>query len=1145
MNLQILTYKHDFKNIIFSVYDESNKQCLLKLIDEKIESMYVPNKTTEKSMIKNNQYYKYATDLKKYGNVVYMRSSRYECLGKVIPVLYTSIYIDKSVLKRIGYVKYSIGSQQRFLQRIGSSPSGTCTFKETLENGDNDGWYRCQLKNIYDGIDKSGYVKFHKHGEYKHIDPVVTMYDFETHSPFKKTFKKIGQVGGKVYTVTLGADKKCKFIVSLNVERNVKVWKSDNEIETCEYPDDIIKFIKDSIENDLYCVTINIEWNETNLFWILMGTIIKYLKTNILSGWNIDGFDNIHLLYSCPQEILEDYFMIRKWRSNKILIEKSNDFIGSIPLQSDMFIANDMMKAYKAIKNPSDGSSLKKAGKGLTVEKIDLPYEEIGRITRYNHFEWIRRNCKSIKDIKNELPFLTSSFNSLFSSDSSNDSSNDSLDYPSNDSSNDSSKDSLDDSLDGTSSETQKSEIEKAIDIVRKIMLIDGDQEENTYIERYDHVQKYALYDILVPIHVMKNIDFVKWLFVNSDQSFIWLNEKMNRGISHILFTYLNQVCYERGMYMSHAVEKTFRPTGGYTAPVTKFSLKNGVICDLDANSMYPTMMKGYNISCGTIFDDKDLVYSMTKQGVKFRKDKLDFTSSMEKPYQLELDKKVSLKCIEEAQPKRLQDKFEKSIFRDFKHIQDFQVCGFTIQLYPFCLIGGNLNRIKYHDRGDFYSGDLTQIPDVTLNCVEDIIEYMKENYQKYKKTYKRPTHIQITTKKFIFKGRQLKSTDKLLIYRNDDIMVEIQLTSKNVGETIDLFLKCVYDRDVWYTETNEVAIMPYSQDFLAKTRKNFKNKMKPLKKRREDFMHGKCDDLSDAEKELLKDLDQKQAATKVLMNAEYGYLNTLGAKSNNPTASAAITTMGRRSIVDVYNALVMFGGYITSGDTDSAMACYPFIDIDLLEKNQDHSKEHWSNSLKRGLVDLGNMHLRTTKNVMTLGADGVFMIFLTLAKKNYLRMDVCSLEYEPIGLPFIKGGFSEVYCDVGLDILKMYSDRKNTKSINEIKDIVYKKFDDHFSDEMFDKYKECEFNPSKAPPIVEIKRTFRSTQIKNAIKNSRKNGFDPMVSGEVWFVTDGNIGIDFRALSKFKNNKKFFNDIKLSLISKLDSYINSKNVLV
>lgn len=1159
MNLQILTSLQNYNQCSYLCFNES-KDAIHVTFDSTIEEMFVPGKELELEMVMHNKYNRYKRLLDKFdGRVVSMTSSKYENVVDKMPVLFMSniTWDDRKKLKKYGFVRSLKDHHRRFLETNGSRMSGGFIFTKKRIKMSSGETFPGRIEVAETGIVTEGYITIPDPEKFKHIDPNITYLDYETTSMVCDMFAGVGMdcKGDLVYTSTMNQANKTKYILSLNLSRGIKEWK-DKDMSECidkELPENMKDYIYRNSQNidgsAPYAITINISWGETDLFWKLQAYILRSLKTNILSGWNIDGFDNIHTLDKCPETILDKYYKFSKndWmHSDARLIEKFNMFMSRTSFNTGYWISADMMIAYSQIKNP-DSLSLKAAGKFLDVQKIDFSYEEIGLITRYNQYMWLVKELEKITDkkkyLEDKVPYLD-------------------LEDISND---------------------------QVLNFLKILMLREGD-DTSGYIKRYEHVQKYALYDVLVPEAVCKSINYIDWVYQNADGSFIAIDEKLNRGVSYVLTHYLSREGYKRNMYISMAVEETYRPTGGYTAPVTKFKLEKGVVCDLDANSMYPGMMSGYNISCGTVYDDPELVKAMERQGYTFKQDKLDFTFNVD-PLMVPIDEKISLESLIEDVPKIHKDQVlpdRDNLDRDFKCLQDIQLFGYTIQFTPFHLIGGLLKDVTYHERGAFFSGDINgDERNPKLKDEVEIRDFMMDNYNKFNKSTITPTHIKINTVSYTINKRKcIRLVKSVQIFSNEILMVTIKISNKSVFQSgVSVQRKVVYDRDVWIAQLDHVALYPHSQIYLGKTRKGYKGKMKPLMKLKEIYERGDGPDLTEGQGKELVIWNLKQLATKVLMNAMYGILNTMGAKSNNPAAAAMITTYGRRSIVDVYECLVMFGGYITSGDTDSAMANFTFIDIKLLnsvfelrkqqnlkkvsdlrsivnsklkgiETNKEikeikeikrlesWNKLHWSSRLKNQLVDLGNIHLQNTKNVMTLGADGVFIFFLTLAKKNYLRMDVCSLEFEPIGIPFIKAGLSKIYSDIGLSILKRFGHRDNKMSLGNIQAIEYKRFDVLFTDSEYERYKNCNFRVEKPPVFVEVKRRFGTVQCKNAITASKLLGFDPEEAGELWFVTNGKRGIDFRALGNLKGNKFFFRDIKKSQVSKLNSYINSQRVL-
>jgi len=1146
MRLQIQKPNISDEYLSYYCYNENNDSITVNFNIKPI-IRYIPDGDTEYNMIKHNRYKYYEKKLSYHGEVSLMTSSRYENVINKIPVLETNKtgYDMYKNMKNLGYVKYFKCHALIFLQKNKSRISSGFNFTIDKPKDIKDKIiYKGYTINTWTNKICDGYIEIVPMDKWIYISPNITEMDYETSTPIKGYFAGVCGNTTKqdvVYSAQFSQRLKTSFVLTFNQRENeIDIYEKNDEkkktIKIQKELKDIVIFIKEQIKNNVYRVDFNLRWYDTDLFWIIHSYILRYLKTNIMCGWNNNGFDNVHLIDKCPEKILDNLFKFKKdikyIHTESKLIQAINTYGSNMVFNTEAFVTIDMMKAYGAIKNEKK-LTLKSMCKklDLPIQKIDLSYDNIGHITRYNRYIYIKREFDKIDNYKDKRKFIKSQINYL----------------------------ELDDVLD-----------EDLLEFVKSNMIF-KDHDDEKLLNEFEYVKKYALYDVLVLVEAEKKLDLIDWLYTNANQSFISIDEKINRGISYIESCYLDQVAYYRNMYISSNVEITYKPNGGYTAPITSFKLIKGVISDLDANSMYPAMMEGFNISSGTVFDDYEIVISMKEQGYKFREDTLDFTTEVENIY-LDYDKKISFKDIELMCPKYLNDKKMKNINRKFLRLQDILIYNFTIQLSPFSLIGGPFKDIKYNKRGSFFTGNLYDVDkSIILNNEKEIQKYMKQNYDNWKLSNIKPTHIKLNTLTYTMKGKKNKYLNTIEIYSNATLMVTMNISDNSRiynNKFLPHRVKAVYNRPVWYSILNHRSLFPHSQLELSKIRKHKKKLMKPLSNKKAIANRNEGDKLTIEEESLLKKLDIEQASTKVLMNAMYGYLNTLGSISNNVSAAASITTNGRRSIIDVYESLVRFGGYITSGDTDSAMCLFNFIDIDRLNKNFYNQKKineklienetdknkinelikwnsyHWSNRLKDSIVEMGNYHLIKCGNKMRLGADGIFIFFLTLAKKNYLRMDVVKNEFEPIGLPFIKSGFSKIYCDVGLSILKKFGDRYSNKTLQEIKDEEYNKFYDLFTDEEYNKYVSIDFKPKKPPKFVEIKTRFKSVQLKNAISISKINGFDPLQTGEVWFVTNGKIGIDFRSLNNMRNSYIFFKDILTNQINKIDTYLNKQRVL-
>ena len=128
---------------------------------------------------------------------------------------------------------------------------------------------------------------------------------------------------------------------------------------------------------------------------------------------------------------------------------------------------------------------------------------------------------------------------------------------------------------------------------------------------------------------------------------------------------------------------------------------------------------------------------------------------------------------------------------------------------------------------------------------------------------------------------------------------------------------------------------------------------------------------MKNADGKMMKALDLKQLALKVMSNAFYGYFGYYRAKIHSIDIASAITSLGRQTIQETVKMLEDEYKYaVVYGDTDSVMIKVPTEDPDEAEK------------IGR---ELSEKVTKRMPGVMQLDFDKIFKRFLPLTKKRYM----------------------------------------------------------------------------------------------------------------------------------------------------------------
>lgn len=196
--------------------------------------------------------------------------------------------------------------------------------------------------------------------------------------------------------------------------------------------------------------------------------------------------------------------------------------------------------------------------------------------------------------------------------------------------------------------------------------------------------------------------------------------------------------------------------------------------------------------------------------------------------------------------------------------------------------------------------------------------------------------------------------------------------------------------------------------------------------KREEGILPSLVSELYDMRKKAKKEnLKIKSHALKITMNSFYGAMASPKCRFYNKHLAEAITSFGKKIIIEAKDYMESTGNKVIYGDTDS-------IFIKITKKFDKHKeKEKYSKKLR----DQVNNHFNRwteenygCKSHLFMDIEKIFSKFFIASKKRYVGLDSKSNELKFTGMEAIRGDWTDLAKNFQVNLVKKIFERKTTK---------------------------------------------------------------------------------------------------------------------